>query len=182
MYTGDNKTALGSQRALAEALLELMGSCSYSDITVSLLCRRCGISRQTFYSLFGSMDNVLRYAILHMYEPPELLASPAGVPMGRYLARIFSDYTARNRDFLQILARNGLLHVLYECSMQGISQDPALLQAVPTERQPYLAAFIAGTFTSVIHTCLSQPVETDPQELEELFYDLFTGRYFAAIL
>jgi AcrR family transcriptional regulator len=54
MYEGCNKTALTSQSAIAEALLNLMKEKPYSKISVSEICKRAGVSRQTFYTLFES--------------------------------------------------------------------------------------------------------------------------------
>ena len=54
MYCGSNKTALQSQRLIAEAMMELIREKAYSQITISELCKTAGISRQTFYTLFTS--------------------------------------------------------------------------------------------------------------------------------
>ena len=58
MYCGCNPTALSSQTQISEALTRLLAEKSYTKITVSELCRASGVSRQTFYSLFSSMENV----------------------------------------------------------------------------------------------------------------------------
>ena len=44
MYEGCNKTAIASQAAIAEALIELMKDKPYSRISVSEICKRAGVS------------------------------------------------------------------------------------------------------------------------------------------
>ena len=80
MYAGDNKTALYSQRLIADAMLTLLREKSYGEISVSDLCKTAGVSRQTFYSLFGSKDNVILFTLQNncRYEPePEAKACRA---------------------------------------------------------------------------------------------------------
>lgn len=64
MYQGSNKTACASQRQFAEALLELMAEQPFDQLTVSAICKRAGISRATFYTLFQSKENVVTYLLM----------------------------------------------------------------------------------------------------------------------
>ena len=63
MYKGSNKSALLSQKLISEALLRLLETMPFNDISVSDLCREAQVSRQTFYSLFGTKDISLITAI-----------------------------------------------------------------------------------------------------------------------
>ena len=67
MYEGCNKTALTSQSAIADALLNLMEEKPYTRISVSEICKSAGVSRQTFYTLFASKDNVIAYELERKY-------------------------------------------------------------------------------------------------------------------
>ena len=63
MYCGNNKVALSSQRQIAQALMQLIDEKPYQDITISELCKTAGISRQTFYTLFTSRENVVTFTL-----------------------------------------------------------------------------------------------------------------------
>ena len=63
MYTGDHKTAKLSQTLITDALLTLLETVPFTDISVSRLCQQAQVSRQTFYSLFGTKENVLLHAL-----------------------------------------------------------------------------------------------------------------------
>lgn len=71
MYHGTNKTALKSQKRILEALLKLMEQEEYNDITVKNICKQAGISRQTFYYLFESKDEIVIYYINEFLEVTE---------------------------------------------------------------------------------------------------------------
>ena len=63
MYKGTNKTALFSQKLIGDAMLRLLENTPFAEISVSDLCKEADVSRQTFYSLFGSKENVIAYTI-----------------------------------------------------------------------------------------------------------------------
>ncbi len=67
MYCGSNKTALCSQRQIAKAMMSLLEEKSFDQISVCELCRLAGISRQTFYSLFSSQENVIVFLLKEKY-------------------------------------------------------------------------------------------------------------------
>ena len=73
MYRGSNKTAIASQQLIAEALLRLLEDSAYADVSISRICKEAGISRQTFYTLFGSKENVMIYELTNncRYMPGE---------------------------------------------------------------------------------------------------------------
>ena len=63
MYCGSNKTALMSQELISRAMMRLIQEKPFTQISVSELCKTAGISRQTFYSLFTSRENVMVFAL-----------------------------------------------------------------------------------------------------------------------
>ena len=113
MYCGRNKTALTSQRQIAEAMMRLIQDKPYAQISVSELCKEAGISRQTFYSLFDSKENVVIYELLssHCYDPR---ACCSGMVSYQDFLRSWCRYVVDNRDILSILARNHIMHCLYD--------------------------------------------------------------------
>ena len=75
MYCGNNKTALQSQRQIAEAMMALLGQKPFSQISVSELCKIAGISRQTFYTLFTSRENVMVFTLQSRYCDAQEIAA-----------------------------------------------------------------------------------------------------------
>ena len=71
MYKETNKTALKSQKRILEALFELMEQEEYNNITVKNICKKADISRQTFYYLFESKDEIVIYYLNIFFEELE---------------------------------------------------------------------------------------------------------------
>lgn len=61
MYQGNNPSALRSMEWLRCALLELLKQEKYSAITVRQICCQADLSRQTFYQMFSSKEEVMQY-------------------------------------------------------------------------------------------------------------------------
>lgn len=59
MYTGANPTALKSRQWIMKALIHLMMQKDYASISVKEICKQADLSRQTFYNLFSSKDDIL---------------------------------------------------------------------------------------------------------------------------
>lgn len=178
MYTGENKTAQSSQSAFAEALLRLLEVRPYAQITVSALCQESGISRQTFYSLFQNKENVLRYAIEHLYRYPEALTEPAGPCSAAALAHVLSIYVDANYDFLRLLVQQDLLFIFYECCRDWLMQrqDTAFAAVSPGLRK-YVSAHVISMFIGIASIYVSEP-RREPEYLEDLFRNLLSGAYF----
>ena len=67
----------------------------FSQISVSELCKSAGISRQTFYTLVTSRENVMVFTLQSRYcDAPEIAASnreaASGSPL-QWLCRGYSD-------------------------------------------------------------------------------------------
>ena len=110
MYQGTNKTACASQRQIADATLALMEERPFSELTVSEISKRSGVSRATFYSIFQSKENVVVYLL--MQDCCDTPREEDG-DMLRLLCRSYGAYVSRQRDLLQLLARHRLLPLLH---------------------------------------------------------------------
>ena len=71
MYNGTNRTAQKSQENIVRALVGLLKNEPYSSISISAICKEAGVSRQTFYSLFESKENIILYELSkkHCFHP-----------------------------------------------------------------------------------------------------------------
>ena len=174
MYCGCNEKALTSQRAIACALLELMEHAPYADISISALCRAAGISRPTFYSLFGSKDDVVSYILRerHCYAPePE-----AGSCLQSFCLS-YSRYITRQRHFLTLLVNNGVGHLLYQSIFDSLMDCACFLQTADALSRRCAANFTAGALTGVAQDYVKREACTD-EELCRLLESLFSGAMF----
>ncbi len=174
MYCGCNEKALCSQRAIAGALLELMGEERYASVSISALCRRAGVSRPTFYSLFGSMDDVVLYLLRESFRcEPE----PGGAAELESMCRFYSRYFTVRRDFLCLLVENGIGHLLYRSIFDSLMDCGCFLAGEEEAPRRHAANFTAGALTGIMQDLVTHEPCGD-SELAGLLEELFTGTMF----
>jgi AcrR family transcriptional regulator len=68
MYNGSNPSAKRSQNWIAEGFVSLMLQKKLNEITVKEIMKATDLSRQTFYQLFDSVEDVLEYHIDTLFQ------------------------------------------------------------------------------------------------------------------
>ena len=176
-YCGSNPTALTSQEQTSGALLRLMARKPYSSISVSELCREAGISRQTFYSLFSSMENVVLFTLQE--KACELPCTGAEENTLDGLCRCYSQYICRNRDILKLFVENGVGYLVYNSFYDSFSRFCGCGEAEDSRKaSQYDAHFLAGGLTGVVREyCTAEP-KGPAEDLYETLVRLFRGQFF----
>ena len=178
MYCGKNKVALSSQRQIAQALMQLIEEKPYQDITISELCKTAGISRQTFYTLFTSRENVVTFTLQeqYCYEPEE--PDPCESSLS-HLCRGYGDYITSHRDFLRMLVDNHIEYLLYDSIHDALSACPCFLHSMSEQQRQYAADFYAGGITGVVKRYALCGCSTSADELSDMLARLFGGSCFS---
>ena len=161
MYTEILETLeLDSRNRIRFSLVSLMEQYPYSEIVISAICQKAKVSRQTYYRLFSSKDDILT---LHLNE----------VMKEYLLPRILLDNTSTNeflqfflffvghKDLLRTLYRNNkmylLQHVLTRYSKLFI-QEPFYRVAIGYN---YAVDFVASTLCSLLAVWTQTEFKTD---------------------
>ena len=175
MYCGSNKTAINSQKNIACALLRLLEKKPFSRISVSELCKEAGISRQTFYSLFKSKDNVITYIFQedYCYSPAESTDGPDDQDSLHHLCLGFCSYIIRQADFIRLLVDNSIIYLMYDGLLESFSDCSCFLPGINEEQRQYAASFYAGSMTGIARTYIEQGETLSRKELEEITLSLF---------
>ncbi len=176
MYQGRNRTALASQRQIARAMLELMSEEPYAGITVAEVCRRADVSRQTFYSLFQSKENVVIYLLREDCGAVPIRDAEEGSHL-RALCRAYSRFVIQHRKVLQLLADNDLVGLLQERYYAFLTSCWDFRDELREEYRNYAAIFIAAGMTRLTEIYVRQ--DLDAQLLEDITYNLLCGNYRA---
>ena len=172
MYQGKNKTAQNSRRKIAGALLELMREQPYEDISVAEICRRAGVSRQTFYTLFHTKENVVHHMLQEECPIHDVPMPSEGENDLQQMCRLYSDYVTRNREILRLLMKNGMLALIFHNLHSAHDKDKRFGLDLQEEYVEYMKDFLAAGMTGLAHTFIDQ--ELSQQEIEKIVYGLLS--------
>ena len=179
MYKGTNKTALFSQRLIGDAMLRLLEATPYTEISVSDLCREADVSRQTFYSLFGSKDNVIAYTVRNSccFIPED---NDCGCRSASFtlFCRHYSAFIVGHRHLLELLVKNGMMHFLYDVQYSSFMDCEHFFSDVTGDSRIYLVDFIASGMNGIAKNYVLTGCRADEDYLARLMYRLFGGLYF----
>lgn len=177
MYSGKNPTALRSREWLRQALLSLLEEEDYAQINVKKICARADLSRQTFYQIFKSKEEVLAYhfAVLFQAFTAKL---PQEVILPRQLFDRFFEFFQEQRDFIAILIGNNLTYLL-EDQIEDYLQEIDLFRhtAHSVGNAEYLSAYIAGALTRTLLHWAKSGYDLPARELSEFTWRASRGDF-----
>ncbi|MBO4382861.1 MAG: TetR/AcrR family transcriptional regulator [Clostridia bacterium] len=161
----DDKRAQGSADLLTEALKRLMLAKEPRPLTIALLCREAGISRTTFYRLFDTPDDVIRFVLDRRFRDlfqdyAEQIArakeSGASVPSP---TRRYAEAFLEQAPGIAGLIRNGKLPLLQECHKKAMRDfAPALFPDMDPTSDEFV--FFVDMRTAVLTGAVTAWVET----------------------
>lgn len=179
MYKGSNKSALLSQKLISEALLRLLETMPLNDISVSDLCREAQVSRQTFYSLFGTKENVVVYELSHnCCFLPDKNSPTCHSAAFRSFCEGYSRYIVDNSHIIELLVRNDMIHFLYDVQYKSLLECEHFIGDVSDDDRVFIVDFIASGMNSIAKNYVLQGSKADVAFLTRLMFSLFGGLYF----
>ena len=182
MYCGTNKTAMQSQKQIAAAMMALLGEKPFSQITVSELCKVAGISRQTFYTLFTSRENVMVFTLQARYCDGPELSEPEHIACRgdqlRWLCRGYSEYMLRNQGLIKLLVDNRIDYLLYDSFFDAMDSCECFLPKADACTRSYAASFYAGGIACVARRYAQEGCSSNVDQLEALLMTLLSGSLF----
>lgn len=107
MYTGNNQIAIRSQEWIREALFILLTKDHLKKISITDICNKAGISRQTFYNLFDNKEEIIINYFSNKFFIPSI-HNDCNTNMCRHLLATFYTHVKSERKYLQIIFSNNL--------------------------------------------------------------------------
>lgn len=173
MYRGNNKVAMASQQRIRKALLALLEREDFDSISTSALCREAAVSRQTFYNLYSSKEDVVVDLLgYYRYDPSVCEKYGNGCADLHVFLSAFADYLVTNAGLLRLLLRNGVFHLLYDSFRTSID-DWRNAQAGAEKCPAYRASFVAAGLTGIARAYVEEGCVANREELEQTIRGLF---------
>ncbi len=178
MYQGNNPIAIKSQHMMLDALNELLKEKEYKDISISEICDRSGISRQTFYKLFGSKENILLFKLDNSpYADQDDEDSSEIITLMDTCER-FSQYVTANYTQLQMLLENDLMEVLYTQMYMSMSTCRQSFVNLTEEEREYAAQFMSAGLCRLTQKYIREHEKPDQDDLIRLSYKIMSGKIY----
>lgn len=159
-------------------MLDLLRQKPYSEISVCEICKEAQISRQTFYSLFRSKENVISYVLQENYcftLQNDCLGESFSLEA---LSGAYASYIESQKDFISLLVANDLV----DCMRESIRDMLLSCDDIPSDdRDPdrcFAADFIASGLSSIAKNYVLYEDEMDKVYLQNTICRLFGGSLF----
>ena len=177
MYQGNNKTALCSQNNIADTFVQLLRENNYTSISVSRICKAARVSRQTFYSLFESKENIILYELSrkHSFQPGESCGNKT--LSLEELSYEYSNYILEKKEFLSLLVKNDVIYLMHECLFDSFINCSCFEPDRSREYREFVAEFFAGGLCGIAKIYILHGCKLSPSRLHDMIYELFSGNY-----
>lgn len=177
MYEGKNPSALRSMEWIRLALLALLEEKKYAQISIKEICARADLSRQTFYQMFASKDEVMQYHFRILFQRfAQECDSFQQITIGGIAERFFTFFHGEER-FVRTLIANNLVYLM-EQQFELYLGKIALFHDVNVREAhgDYTTAYIAGALTQILVHWFDRSFDLTAADLSRLTEDIITGR------
>ena len=148
---------------LTEALISLMKEYDFGDISVTRLCKKAGVSRNTFYKTFGSIGAVFRHIVLHINR--EVIFRRLGNPFGRSSSK---DWYLRYFEIIMQYADLFRAIIRSEVAVDYMRQVNAMLVSPHLPDSVRFARYMwSGAIQNITMEWLSSGMAQSPEQMAE---------------
>ncbi len=180
MYKGNNKIALQSQQMIADAFMKQLKDKPFHKISISEICNEAMVSRQTFYSLFDSKENILYYEYeKHALDFSDYFIDESVVTI-RKLVHVFIEYISQYDELFTILVNNNLTEILGNGIKNSLLSCEKLSFSTEDLKNDYAISFISGALIEITNKYIKNGKVDDLDMIEQLLVELFEGKYLSA--
>lgn len=171
-----NMNGRRSINLIVEAMLELMGTKPFKNITISEITRQAGVVRNTFYAHFNTKEDILSHHMFHIFETGLKAYYEENVFDHEKMSKLYFGLWSENKDFLKLLNDNDLLSILngFENQLDQLGLTELLNAFCPVSEKAfiYLNTFYASTLTCMIKQWVKTDMKESPEELGKIYLEL----------
>lgn len=182
MYTGKHKTAVKSQKLIAESFFELLQERAYYDISIKEICNKAGISRQTFYSLYGTKEDVIRFYLAETFSEWRRQAKTNGVNSLYDLILFFLLGITEDDKLSQLYSSEVLGGILADILKEHLDKTILYERGSISVGDSVANSFIAGGLTMAFKQWNADEDKISIEDVTLFVIKILSGDYFAEIM
>lgn len=168
-----NMNSVRSINLIVDALLSLLKDKSFSDVSISELVKNAGLVRNTFYAHFESKEDILIYYMYEMFRERIQLELKDKTLEDLNLELMYFEIWADQIDFLEILKKNRLMHLLNQFGSQFnlICEEFNIVNQcnVSDQSKAYADPLYADALASIVNRWIELGEKETPVELSGIF-------------
>ncbi len=177
----ENPAAIRSKKALALAFAALLDQKSLSEITISEITEKAGVSRQTFYTNFSQKEDILTYSLDRLFSmySDRLAEKVFQKPIDALID--YFDYWHDHRQFLTLLFRNRLGYLFLTANNACFEREFHELAAALSECAddvPFILSYLSAVSFNILRTWILSDTALSIEALLVIAKRLLTGFFF----
>lgn len=182
MYTGKHKTAVKSQKLIAESFFELLQDKAYYDVSIKEICSKAGISRQTFYSLYGTKEDVIRFYLAETFTEWRRQAKTNGVNSLYDLILFFLLGITEDEKLSQLYSSEVLGGILADILKEHLDKTILYERGSISVGDSVANSFIAGGLTMAFKQWHADEDKISIEDVTMFVIKILSGDYFTEIM
>lgn len=163
---------------IENALLRLMQTESYQEITIQEITDNAGLSRRTFYRNYSVKDEILEGYFYRIWAEYRLLITEQEDLSLPNIARIFFTQMQKYQEFLSLVNRHRLLPLFLtkvdELLPSAFDETKGKSMSFSKESLQYALAFSTGGFMRILILWLKDSPKKSPEEMAEILKDFIS--------
>lgn len=181
MYKKTNPIALQSQQWLAGSLITLMREKKYQQITIMDICKQADLSRQTFYNIFNTKEEILRFCLQNKYEKEFLRFCKQEKITVNEIIEAFVFVLEEEREILQLMVDNHLDNIISDEIAKCISLFTIRFVDINNKKEtlPYSEVMLSGALGHLLVYWFRQEKAISTEQLSILITEFLEGKLYA---
>lgn len=174
-----DKRSMTSARMIVDGVSDCLSDKKFTDIGISELCEKAGVSRSTFYRLFDTPVDVLQFLVDSLVKQAADKIVSEGAASGAEYIRFYLDFIDKNILLVETIIQSGRIDIL----SRALNEHAATLIPVEmienfSERErDYLRAFISSVAVALYRVNIQHGRAESPKDLLEIFKKLLKLLY-----
>ncbi len=174
MYQGNNPSAIRSRNEIVKAFLQLLKENTLESISIKQIMDATDLSRQTFYQIFHSKEDILEYYLDVLFERFIEHSRGKNIMDLCDAAVLFFGFFADYRDILALFIRNGKSCVVQRKCREYLQAERyvhyALAGVKTPQEQSYATTFAISGMVAMLEQWVREKGESSitAEELAQL--------------
>jgi len=158
-----------SDEFITKSLLKLLNEKDYSEIDVSMICHKAGVSRVTFYRYFSTKEEVVSRYFKKIMSP--FMEEVASIHKQQDFLTFFETYflfLENHLEVFHIIDKSKLGYLILDYLNDALVY---LAKRLGLSQEPFVSYYIAGSLYNSGISLIKYNVTESPKKLAQSLYD-----------